>query len=369
VLRCVFAAANELIPLPSTLKKDTLIIFSPGFAANEADSTCIPALQQFALQLKDLRPDLDIRIFSLHYPFAEGSYIWNGILCHSFGGRNRRKPYSIYLRYKAKKYLRDVIGQNNVKAILSIWMWDSALIGQQLMNETGVSHFCWMHGQDARANNHLVKKIRPKPGQVIAISDILQEEFRKNHGITATHVVDNGITESLFPEFNYGEREFDVIGVGSLTAHKNYSAFVHTIAELKQKFPSIKSMIIGEGEQREKIQNLIHELDLQNNLVLKGAIPHSEALKYMSKSKLFLHTSTYEGSSGVIMEALYSGCYVVSTISVSLQPVKNVQLAEDPAGLSAKIATLLARKDLKHEKVIFNTMRYSTERIIQILNL
>lgn len=351
------------------MKKNTFIIFSPGFAANEEDSTCIPALQQFVLHLKDLKPELDIRVFALHYPFNEGFYVWNGIRCHSFGGKNKGKPYAWYLRNKAKKKLKDLIKTHDVKAILSIWMWDCALIAQQLMSELKVPHFCWMHGQDARDINHLVKRIEPKPEQVIAISDMLQKEFEKNHGIKTAHVVDNGITESMFPEFNSKEREFDVIGVGSLSSHKNYSLFVEVIAQLKKEFPHIKSMIIGDGERKELIQNKIEAFGLKDNLLLKGSIPHKEALKFMTNSKVFLHTSNYEGSSGVIMEALYNGCYVVSTISVSLQPVKNIQLANDVAGLSEKIAVLLREKELKQERVVFNTMKNSTEKIISILGL
>lgn len=360
---------NGIEHLCISLKKKVLAIFSPGFAANEEDTTCIPALQQFVLQLKNLRPELDIRIFALHYPFEEGLYMWNGIQCYSFGGKNRGRPYAWFLRRKARKHLRELINTHEVKAILSIWMWDCALMAQELMKETNVPHFCWMHGQDARAGNKLVKQIDPKPEQVIAISDILRSEFEKNHGITAAHVVDNGITETLFPSFNSKQREFDVIGVGSLNPNKNYSLFVDVIAELKKEFPHIKSLLIGDGEERAIIQNKINALGLQMNVSLKGSIPHKEALKFMSQSKILLHTSHYEGSSGVIMEALYSGCFVVSTISVSLLPVKNVQLANGLMELKEKIVSLLRQKELKHELVIFNTMRNSTERMTRILNL
>lgn len=351
------------------MKKKTFVIFSPGFAANEEDTTCIPALQQFVLQVKDLRPELDIRVFALHYPFQEGAYRWNGIPCYSFGGKNRGRPYAWLLRAKAKKHLRKLINTNDVGALLSIWMWDCALMAQELMKETKVPHFCWMHGQDARDINKLVNQIDPKPEQVIAISDILKKEFEKNHGITAAHVVDNGITESLFPSFNSKQREFDVIGVGSFNPNKNYSLFVDVIAELKKEFTHIKCLLIGDGEEKEMIQRKINALGLQMNITLKGSIPHKEALLFMSQSKVFLHTSNYEGSSGVIMEALYSGCFVVSTISVSLQPVKNVELANSANGLKEKIAILLRKKELEHEPVIFNTMQNSTERIINILNL
>lgn len=351
------------------MNNKTLIILSPGFAANEEDTTCIPALQQFVIQLKQLRPELIIKVFALHYPFKEGKYKWNGIDCFSFGGKNRRGIYAWYSRRKAKKHLSEFCRSENVRGILSLWMSDCALIAQQLMKEFKIQHFCWMHGQDARLGNKHVKNIHPNPEQVIAISDLLQKEFEKNYGIRAKHVIENGITENLFPEFNTAERPIDVIGVGSLIPLKNYSDFIDVVAELKNEFPSINAVIVGEGPEKEMHQKKIIEEGLASNVKLSGSMPHQEVLKYLSQSKILLHTSTYEGSSGVIMEALYSGCFVVTSISVSLNPVKNIELATNLNEMTTNIAALLRNKQLEHERIIYNTMKNSTEKIISLFGL
>jgi glycosyltransferase involved in cell wall biosynthesis len=349
------------------LSNKTILIFSPGFAENEQDSTCIPALQQFVLEAKKIRPDLELKVFSLHYPFTEGSYLWNGVECYSFGGKNRGGFYGIYLRYKVKKHLKKVIQEGNAQALLSIWMLDCANIAEKLSRSMNVRHFCWMHGQDARPGNKFVSKIKPKPEQVIAISDILQKEFHRNYGIRSEYVIENGIGEEIFPEFNSGERPIDVLGVGSLTSHKNYSLFVDVIAQLKREFPQLNAMLIGDGPQRAMLQDKIDSLGLNSSLKLTGSIPRREVLKYMNNAKVFLHTSSYEGSSGVIIEALYSGCNVVSTISVSLKPVKNVELSGEQSGLVQKIASLLREKDMLHERVTYNTMRNSAEQLLSVI--
>lgn len=348
------------------LKTKTLIIFSPGFAENEQDSTCIPALQQFVIELRKLRPDLRLKVLSLHYPFVEKDYLWNGIECRSFGGRNRGGIYGIFLRKKVKKYLRNFVAKERVSAILSIWMLDCALMAQQISNELNVPHFCWMHGQDARPGNKFVSKVKPRAEQVIAISDILQREFEKNYGIHSKYVIENGIGEEIFPEFNSGERAIDVIGVGSLMPHKNYSLFIDVIAQLKNEIPSIKVMLIGEGSERKMLEEKIKQQGLTSNIELKGLIPRDQVLQFVARSKVFLHTSSYEGSSGVIIEALYSGCHVVSTISVSLKPVKNLELGENVKELKEKISDLLRQK-LKHERVIYNTMKSSAAKMLSVL--
>lgn len=351
------------------VKNKTLIILSPGFAANEEDSTCIPALQQFVIQLKQLRPELIIKVVSLHYPFKEGKYDWKGVDCYSLGGKNRRGIYAWYLRKKAKKYLSEVCRSENVHGILSLWMSDCALIAQQLMNEFKIPHFCWMHGQDARPGNKHVKHIQPKPEQIIAISDLLQKEFKKNYGIKAEHVIENGVTEGLFPEFNTSERPIDVIGVGSLIPLKKYSSFVDVIVTLKKEFPNINVVIVGEGPEKKMLQEKIIGEGLASNIKLSGSIPHQEVLKYLSQSKILLHTSTYEGSSGVIMEALYSGCFVVTNFSVSLNPVKNVEFASSTNEMINTIAKMLKNKELKQERIIYNTMKNSTQKIISLFGI
>ena len=344
----------------------SLIIFTPGFAADEQDSTCIPALQQFVLEVKKLRPDLKLRVFSLHYPFTARNYLWNGIECYSFGGKNRGGIFGFFLRARAKRHLRKITQQESVQAILSIWMLDCAMISETLSRELNIPHFCWMHGQDARPGNKFVMKIKPKPRHVIAISDLLQKEFEKNYGIKAAHVIENGVGEEIFPEFNSGERRIDVLGVGSLSSHKNYSLFIDVVAQLKKEFPQIKVMLIGEGPQRKMLENKISSSGLNETIEMKGSIPRKDVLQYMSDAKVFLHTSEYEGSSGVIVEALYSGCCVVSTISLSLNPVKNIEPGASAEELKSKIVSLLSGK-IQHERVIYNTMRHSAEKLLQII--
>ena len=50
-------------------KLDTLVILSPGFAANEADTTCLPPMQLFVKALKEICPGLNIIVIAFQYPF------------------------------------------------------------------------------------------------------------------------------------------------------------------------------------------------------------------------------------------------------------------------------------------------------------
>jgi hypothetical protein len=51
------------------------------------------------------------------------------------------------------------------------------------------------------------------------------------------------------------------------------------------------------------------------NISLTGEMDHSTVLALMQRSKLMLHTSSYEGFSGACLEALYAGAHVISFFS------------------------------------------------------
>ncbi|NIW78168.1 MAG: hypothetical protein GWN16_01340, partial [Calditrichae bacterium] len=51
----------------------------PGFARDEADSNCIPPLQQYVLTFSRIYPNIEIAVIAFQYPYRSGKYQWNGI--------------------------------------------------------------------------------------------------------------------------------------------------------------------------------------------------------------------------------------------------------------------------------------------------
>lgn len=346
-----------------------IILITPGFPENEKDTTCLPAFQQFALAVRSNFPSLELIIVSMHYPFATKEYYWHGIRVIAIGGKNKRHFWNLWTRRKTRKALEKIKTKFTIKGLLSLWCTDTALIGNRFSLKHSLPHFIWIIGQDAKKDNALVSKINPRPEQLIAMSDFLKLEFYKNHGILPKHTIENGISESIFPPFNTGERTIDILGAGSLIPLKNYSLFIEIIFELKQTIPNIKVILIGSGEQSELLRSKIELLDLQNTIHLKGALSHYETLQFMSQSKVFLHTSTYEGNSTVLMEALYSGCSVVSTCALSEKQVPHLFIMTSKQDLVLKLQALLSNENkLKPTAVIFNTMKESAKKIIQLFS-
>ena len=70
-------------------------------------------------------------------------------------------------------------------------------------------------------------------------------------------------------------------------------------------------IILGEGEQRTKLEALVQELGLNDDVSMPGFVDNPFA--YMSKASVFVLSSLSEGFGNVLVEAMACGCPVVST--------------------------------------------------------
>ncbi|TAN34173.1 glycosyltransferase [Patescibacteria group bacterium] len=99
--------------------------------------------------------------------------------------------------------------------------------------------------------------------------------------------------------------------IGRLSEPKNYEYFIEEMAEVRKILPAAVGVIIGEGPERAKYENLIKKLDLAKNFFLAGEIAH--ASRYLPAFDLFILTSLYEGSSITLAEAMACGVPIAAS--------------------------------------------------------
>jgi len=329
----------------------TLLIITPGFPADENDSTCMPPQQLFVKALHEQYPRLSIIILSLQYPFKAKNYHWHGIPVIAFGGRNRRRMFRIFNWMDVWAILKQLNREHDVVGLLSFWLGECALIGNRFSKGNNVPHFCWLLGQDARPGNKYVKLTKATGDWLIALSDGLAAEFKRNYGVLPQHIIPPGINTSSFgPPAR--KRDIDIIGAGSLIELKQYHLFVDVVKKLTVSFPGIKTVICGKGPEMAKLKIRIGQLKLEKNIELMGELPHKEVLALMQRSRVFLHTSSYEGFGMVLSEALYAGAHVISLVSPMHEMPWQFHKAKNENGIVAIAAALLKDKTLVHEAVL-----------------
>jgi glycosyltransferase involved in cell wall biosynthesis len=323
-----------------TGKPDTLIILTPGFPKDESDSTCLPLQQALVKELHKNNPSLRLIILSFQYPFEKKQYQWHGITVISAGGKNKGGIQRRFTWRRIKQSLEKIHTTQHIKGILSFWCGETALIGHRFAAKHRLKHFCWICGQDAKAENKLVKKINPSSDELVALSDFIRDEFEKNHGVRPAHLIPPGVKPELFTQAG-DTKVIDLLAAGSLIPLKQFGIFIELVAAILPRFPGIKAAICGEGSERKKLEKQIASSGLSNNILLTGELAHNDLLKLMQRTRLFIHPSSYEGFGLVNLEALYAGAQVISFVQPMQKEIPNWHIVKDREEMKDKITTLL----------------------------
>ena len=92
-----------------------------------------------------------------------------------------------------------------------------------------------------------------------------------------------------------------LLGIGRLTKQKNFKFLIKSFYEINLRFPKLKLVILGEGEERAVLEKLINNLELKDKVFLEGH--KKNVFNYIYRSKCFVSSSLYEDPGFVIIEA------------------------------------------------------------------
>lgn len=101
-----------------------------------------------------------------------------------------------------------------------------------------------------------------------------------------------------------------IIGIGRLTHQKDFHTLVKAFARIRGDV-NCRLVILGEGRQRQEMENLIQDLGLTRDILLPGFVKNP--YQWLAQSALFVLSSRWEGSPNALTEAMALGIPVVST--------------------------------------------------------
>ncbi|SOY82767.1 putative Glycosyl transferase, group 1 [Cupriavidus taiwanensis] len=102
-----------------------------------------------------------------------------------------------------------------------------------------------------------------------------------------------------------------VMAMGRLVAAKGFDILVRAWQQVSAQAPDWRLVIHGEGEEREALTALVHQLGLDGRVTLPG-VSQDAALTY-AQASIFCLSSRYEGFGVVLIEAMAFGLPIVST--------------------------------------------------------
>lgn len=104
-----------------------------------------------------------------------------------------------------------------------------------------------------------------------------------------------------------------VARLSSEEKYKGYDTVLRALPEVLKEFPETIYVIVGSGDKEEvsRVEALVLELNLTNNVVLPGFVSNEDLTAYYLLSDLFIMPSKGEGFGIVFLEALVCGNTIV----------------------------------------------------------
>ena len=95
-----------------------------------------------------------------------------------------------------------------------------------------------------------------------------------------------------------------IISIGRLSNEKGYSDLLDVVNIIKKKNDKIKLYLIGDGKEKEILEDKIRVLRLKENVKLLGFLPFDKCSTYLTKSKVYVMSSFTESFGLVLIEAM-----------------------------------------------------------------
>ena len=102
-----------------------------------------------------------------------------------------------------------------------------------------------------------------------------------------------------------------IIAIGRLTKQKNFSLLLHCFALIKKKHPDYHLLILGSGEEQNKLKQIIHNLKISNDVDLLGF--EENPYKYLNKAECFILSSLWEDPGFALLEAAYLNIPIIAS--------------------------------------------------------
>lgn len=196
---------------------------------------------------------------------------------------------------------------------------------------------------------------------VIVVSETTGSNIRKLIPGRRIELIPNGIDMDEIGSISPSLMKSDIVFVGRLIKEKHVDVLVHTVSILKDRYPDIRCVTIGDGPERRNLELMTRSLGLSDTIIFTGLIrDSSDVIGYLKSSRVFVFPSTREGFGMAALEALACGLPVVTVNHLSNAAQYLVTegcgavCSLDPTELSMNIQNILENQmkndDLCHQR-------------------
>lgn len=184
----------------------------------------------------------------------------------------------------------------------------------------------WGRGTDVYLPSLFKKPISQlalkNPDAVIALTEDMKTEIQKTYR-RPVNVIPNGIDlegyqdlpakAAIREKLGLHDDEKVIVFVGTLRPIKGLRYLIEAMNIIRQEDTAAKLMLVGDGEERQRLEVLVKEWDLGGAVTLVGRVPNERVPQCLAAADVFVLPSLSEGFPNVVLEAMAAGLPVVAS--------------------------------------------------------
>ena len=213
----------------------------------------------------------------------------------------RVSGFKIFRKYRKANLVKDFITSNEIRASFFDHWKSIENIEKNILKKA--KSFCLIHSKEINhplgsSLNKRVLKALAKADHVIANSKFTKE-FAVKLGVKNVTVINPGCNYPIpineeaknFAKNIYEDASPKLITISRLDRRKSHQSILMTIKNLLPKFPSLKYVSVGDGDEKKNILKLREELGLEKNVELLFKSTEQEKVALLDQSDIFVMPS------------------------------------------------------------------------------
>jgi phosphatidylinositol alpha-1,6-mannosyltransferase len=178
------------------------------------------------------------------------------------------------------------------------------LVARMVRLRTGIPYCCYTHGEDiniattSRELKWLTRRVLRGANAIIANSNFTRELLLKDWNVPSEKVrllhpgVDCEYFRPAGPDaevrkrFGWDGRQV-VLTVGRLQRRKGQDVMIEVVAQLRERFPNLLYAIVGDGEERTRLTEMVAKLGVASQVQFLGEVKDTELLHCYQQCDVF----------------------------------------------------------------------------------
>lgn len=176
--------------------------------------------------------------------------------------------------------------------------------------------------------------------------------------------------------FGYDKNDIVLVYVGRIGPEKNLPFLLRAYAGVAQAVEQAKLLIVGEGPERENLEDRLNHMGLNKYVTFTGRIPYEQVPAFLAMADIFVTASASEVHPLSVIEALATGLPVLGIDSPGVGDIIedgiNGQLVSqgDISAYTAKLTRLIVDRELRIHlgaQAKLDSSSYAIDRTVGLL--